>query len=127
MRLAASLLACAVLVVGVVDAPAAKKVKEKEKEPTEKVDASKPALVGSFGDWKGYHTASGRAKICYLLAEPKSPEPGDGKRDKASPFTPGRPAERVRKEVSFVMGCGVATPADLKDRKRDKKAKKSAA
>jgi invasion protein IalB len=123
MKLAASLLACAALLVGVVDASAAKKDKEKEK--TEKVDSSKPALVGSYGDWKVYHSASGRAKICYLLAEPKTREPDEEKRDKAYAFISERPAERVRNEVSFVMGFEVATAADLKDRKHDKKAKKA--
>jgi invasion protein IalB len=122
MKLAASLLACAVLVVGVVEAPAAKKDKEKEK--AEKVDSSKPALVGSYGDWKVYHSASGRSKICYLLAEPKSREPDGEKRDKAYAFISERPAERVRNEVSFVMGFEVATANDLKDRKREKKGKK---
>lgn len=124
MKLAASLLACAVLVVGVVDASAAKKDKEKDKEKAEKVDSSKPALVGSYGDWKVYHSASGRAKICYLLAEPKSREPGDEKQEKAYAFISERPAERVRNEVSFVMGFEVATAQDLKEHKRDKKSKR---
>jgi len=123
MKLAASWLACAVLVVGVVDASAAKKVKEKE--PAEKADSAKPALVGSYGDWKVYHSASGRAKICYLLAEPKTREPDEEKRDKAYAFISERPAERVHNEVSFVMGFEVATAADLKDRKKDRKPKKT--
>ena len=110
-----------------VDASAAKKDREKDKdkaEKTEKVDASKPALVGSYGDWKVYHSASGRSKICYLLAEPKSREPGDEKLDKAYAFISERPSERVRNEVSFVMGFEVATAQDLKEHKRDKKSKK---
>ena len=79
--------------------------------------------VGSYGDWKVYHSASGKAKICYLLAEPKTREPGEEKSDKAYAFISERPAERVRNEVSFVMGFEVATAADLKERKHDKKAK----
>jgi hypothetical protein len=122
MKLAASLLACAVLIAGAVEASAAKKDKEKEKEKA--ADSSKPALVGSYGDWKVYHSASGKAKICYLLAEPKSREPGDEKRDKAYAFISERPSERVRNEVSFVMGFEVATAADLKERKRERKPKK---
>ena len=123
LKLAASLLACAALLLGAADASAAKKDKEKEKEKPEKVDSSKPALIGSYGDWKVYHSASGKAKICYLLAEPKTREPGDEKSDKAYAFISERPAERVRNEVSFVMGFEVATAADLKEHKKDKKAK----
>jgi len=120
MKLAASLLACAALIAGVVDASAAKKVKEKDKD----VSSSRPALVGSYGDWKVYHSVSGKTKICYLLAEPKTREPDDVKRDKAYAFISDRPAERVRNEVSFVMGFEIATAADLKEAKHAKRPKK---
>jgi hypothetical protein len=120
MKLAASLLACAVLIAGAVDASAAKKDKDKAKDVS-----SKPALVGAYGDWKVYHTASGKSKICYLLAEPKSREPDDAKHDKAYAFISQRPAEHVRNEISFVMGFEVASGGDVKDKKKDKKSKKS--
>ena len=119
MRLAASLLACAVLFLGAAGASAAKKEKEKEKEAPA---SNKPALIGTYGDWKVYHSGSGKTKICYLLAEPKSRDPAGT--DKTYAFISERPAERVRNEVSFVMGFEVATAADLKDLKKDKKAKK---
>ena len=122
MKLAASLLCCAILVAGASEAVAAKKEKEKEAPAA----SAKPALVGSYGDWKVYHSGAGKAKICYLLAEPKSREPS-GASEKAYAFISERPAERVRNEVSFVMGYEVATAADLKDLKKDKKAKKPAA
>jgi hypothetical protein len=127
MRLAASLLACAVLFAGVVDASAAKKDKDKDKAKeasSKKEVSSKPALVGSYGDWKVYHSAAGKTKICYLLAEPKRRDPDDSNRDKAYAFISDRPAEHVRNEISFVMGFDVATAGDLKDRKRERKAKK---
>jgi hypothetical protein len=123
MKLAASLLACAALLAGAVDASAAKKEKEKEKP----AESGKPALVGSFGDWKVYRSAAGKSKICYLLAEPKSREPGDEKRDKAYAFISERPAERVRNEVSFVMGFEVATAADLKAAAKGRKPKRGEA
>ena len=119
MKLAASLLACAALLAGSVDASAAKKVKDKDKDV-----AAKPALIGSYGDWRVYHSLSGKSKICYLLAEPKSREPDDVKRDKAYAFISERPAERVRNEVSFVMGFEIATAGDLKEAKHGKKPKK---
>jgi len=113
MKLAASLLACVLLIAGGVDASAAKRVKEKTKDVS-----AKPALVGSYGDWKVYHTASGKSKICYLLAEPKSREP-DG--PKAYAFISERPAEHVRNEISFVMGFDVAAGGDVKDKVKEKR------
>jgi hypothetical protein len=125
MKLAASLLACAVLITGVVDASAARKDKEKAKDVS-----SKPALVGAYGDWKVYHTTSGKSKICYLLAEPKSREPDDAKQPKAYAFISERPAEHVRNEVSFVMGFDVAAGGEarekVKEKKHERRAKKGA-
>ncbi len=120
MKLAASLLACAVLFAGAADALAAKKDKDKEKETS-----SKPALVGSYGEWKVYHSASGKSKICYLLSQPKGRDPDDADHGRAYAFISERPSENVRNEISFVMGFEVATAADLKERKKPKKAKKS--
>jgi len=121
MRLAASLLACAVLIAGAVDASAAKKDKDKDKD---KDSGAKPALVGSYGDWKVYHSGAGKGRICYLLAEPKAREPDDSKREKAYAFISERPAEHVRNEISFVMGFDVGVGSETKERKKDKKAKK---
>ena len=121
MKLAASLLSCVLLVAAASGAVAAKKEKEKEKEAAPA--SNKPALVGTFGDWKVYHSGAGKAKICYLLAEPKTRDPAGN--EKAYAFISERPAERVRNEVSFVMGFEVATANDLKDLKKDKKAKKA--
>jgi hypothetical protein len=121
MKLAASLLACVVLIAGAVDASAAKKEKEKVKE---KDASSKPALIGTYGDWKVYHAATGKARICYISAEPKSREPGAAKGEKAYAFISERPAERVRNEVSFVMGFELATADDLKEARKGKKSKK---
>jgi hypothetical protein len=126
MKWAASLLACAVLIAGASQGVAAKKEKTKDKEATEAPAAAKPALIGSYGDWRVYHSAPGKAKICYLLAEPKKRDPADAKHDKAYAFISERPAERVRNEISFVMGFEVATAADLKDRKKKAKASDAA-
>lgn len=124
MKLAASLLACVALLAGAVDASAAKKEKAKEEKTKEKDSSSKPALIGTYGDWKVYHAATGKARICYISAEPKSREPGAAKAEKAYAFISERPAERVRNEVSFVMGFELATADDLKEAKKAKKPKK---
>ncbi len=122
MKLAASLLACAVFIAGAVDASAARRDKEKTKEVS-----SKPALVGAYGDWKVYHTSSGKSKICYLLSEPKSREPDDPKLAKAYAFISERPAEHVRNEISFVMGFDVAVSGEVKEKKHEKRGKKGEA
>ena len=129
MKLAASLLACVALLAGVVDASAAKKEAPKKeapkKEKAKEADASaKPAMIGTYGDWKVYHAATGKARICYISAEPKSRDPSSAKGEKAYAFISERPAERVRNEVSFVMGFELATADDLKEARRGKKSKK---
>ncbi len=88
--------------------------------------AAKPELVGSYGDWSVFHSQSGKAKVCYTLAQPKSRDPDDLKRDPGYAFISERPGEGVRNEVSLIMGFDVGAPggvdsADNKDKKRDKK------
>ena len=113
MKLAASLLACAALLAGAADASAAKK--EKDKARKEAPAAAKPALVGSYGDWKVYHSASGKTKICYLLSQPKKRDPDDANREQAYAFISERPSEHVRNEISFVMGTDLIAVGGRKE------------
>lgn len=103
-------------------AETAKKDKEKDKEA-----AGKPALVATYGDWSVFQSQSGKSRICYTLAQPKERDPADLKRDPAYAFISERPAERVRNEVSFIMGFevagGVVAEKDSKDSKDKKKPK----
>jgi len=66
--------------------------------------AGKPALVATFGDWGVYVSQSGKAKICYALAQPKERQPANLKRDPAYIFISSRPSESVHNEVSVIMG-----------------------
>lgn len=59
---------------------------------------------GRFGDWVVYSTTEGRNKVCYIHSEPKSREPRTLNRDPGHIFISSRPAERVRNEISFVLG-----------------------
>ena len=68
-----------------------------------KKDAAKPTQVGTFGDWGAYLAKTGKAKTCYALASPKERKP-DVKREAAYVFIADRPGERVRNEVSIIMG-----------------------
>jgi hypothetical protein len=95
------------------------------KKDKEKDAPAKPALVGTYGDWSVYQSASGKNRICYALATPKERTPGDLKRDPAYAFISERPAERVRNEVSFVMGYEVGGPEAEKPAKDSKDKKKS--
>ena len=120
----ARLLASCGLVVAVASGVHAETVKKPEKDA-----ANKPALVASYGDWSVFQSQAGKSHICYTLAQPKERAPADLKRDPAYAFISERPSERVRNEVSFIMGfeVGAAPPAaDSKDKKKaDAKDKKS--
>lgn len=71
-------------------------------------EPGKPRLVASSGDWEVYVT-SGGAKQCYALAKPKDRLPKELKRDPAYLFISTRPSEKVRHEVSIIMGFDVKT------------------
>ena len=119
-----SFLICVALALGPGAADAAKKEKEKDREQSA---AAKPEKIGTFGDWSVFHSGAGKAKLCYVLAEPKTREPADVKDTKAYAFISERPAEKVRNEVSFVMGFEVATaapPVESKEKKKPKKSRK---
>jgi invasion protein IalB len=86
-----------------------------------KDDASKPALVATFGDWNVFVGEAGKGRICYTLAQPKSREPASLTRDPGYAFISDRPAEGVHNEVSFIMGFDVAGGADAAEAKLDPK------
>jgi hypothetical protein len=70
------------------------------------VQPGKPALVATIGDW-GVYVTSGPARQCYALAQPKDRLPKELKRDPAYLFISSRPSEKVRNEVSIIMGFDV--------------------
>jgi len=86
-----------------------------------KDDASKPALVATFGDWNVFVGEAGKGKICYTLAQPKSREPASLTRDPGYAFISDRPAEGVRNEVSFIMGFDVSTGTETAEAKPGEK------
>jgi hypothetical protein len=69
-------------------------------------EPGKPTLVATIGDW-GVYVTSGGAKQCYALAQPKDRLPKDLKREAAYLFISSRPSEKVRNEVSIIMGFDV--------------------
>ena len=70
-------------------------------DPTEQA-----VLLGQFGDWGAYTASPGGKKICFALAKPASAltEPAGRKRDPSYAFVSTRPAEKVKNEVSVIVG-----------------------
>lgn len=87
------------------------------KKPEKDADPKKPVLLGTYGDWNVYQSQAGKGRLCYTLAQPKSREPAELKRDPAYAFISQRPSEHVRNEVSFIMGFEIAAAPDKKDKK----------
>ena len=76
--------------------------KTTEKTVKEEKAVAGGTLLETFGDWMA-SVAPGKIKTCYALAKPKDRSP-DGKRGPTFIFIADRPAEKVRGEVSFIMG-----------------------
>ena len=72
-------------------------------------------LVATFNDWTAYTAQTGKAKICYALAQPKARQPANLKDTPAYLFVSFRPAENVKNEVATVLGFSAKDggPSDL--------------
>ena len=68
--------------------------------------AGRPKLVATHGAWGAYVTA-GSAKTCYALAKPAKREPRQLKRDPGYMFITTQPRQRIRSEISIIMGYDV--------------------
>ncbi len=102
------------------------KADEAKKAAAEKADAKKaatklgepksgkPVQVGSFSDWGAFLAEGGKDKTCYALATPKDRAPAKLKRDPAYIFISSRPAEKVRNEVSVIMGFAMKDGGEAK-------------
>ncbi len=98
---------------GVVVARAEKKKKAAEPEDAkDDKKPGKPQQVGTFGDWGVFVAQGAKDKTCYALATPKERQPAKLKRDPAYVFISYRPAEKVRGEVSIIMGFSIKEGAE---------------
>jgi invasion protein IalB len=70
-------------------------------DPTEQA-----VLLGQFGDWGAYKATPDGKKVCFALAKPSSAatEPANRPRDPSYAFVSTRPAEKVKNEVSVIVG-----------------------
>ena len=73
-----------------------------------------PTLLGTFGDWGAYTASPGGKKVCFALAKPSKSEttPPNRPRDPAFLFVSSRPAEKVKDEVSIIIGYGFKANTD---------------
>jgi invasion protein IalB len=63
-------------------------------------------LLGQFGDWGAYKASPGGKKVCFALSKPTSAvtDPAGRNRDPSYAFVSTRPAEKVKNEVSVIVG-----------------------
>lgn len=74
---------------------------KKPGNPTEQA-----VLLGQFSDWGAYRAVPGGKKVCFALSKPTAAttEPPGRKRDPSYAFISTRPAEKVKNEVSVIVG-----------------------
>src|SRR6185437_3479356 len=84
-----------------ISAPASAQQKKAAASPTDQA-----VLLGQFGDWGAYKATPGGKKICFALAKPTTAktEPTGRSRDPSYAFVSTRPAEKVKNEVSVIVG-----------------------
>ena len=73
-----------------------------------------PQLLGQYGDWGAYMATPGGKKVCFALAKPASSQtnPANRPRDPSYMFISSRPAEKVKDEVSIIIGYGFKANSD---------------
>ena len=63
-------------------------------------------LLGQFGDWGAYKASPDGKPVCFALSKPTSAvtQPAGRNRDPSYAFISTRPAEKVKNEVSVIVG-----------------------
>jgi hypothetical protein len=76
---------------------------------------SQPTLLGKYGEWGAYTAAPGGAKTCFVIATPTTSQtnPPNRPRDPAHFFISTRPSEKVKDEVSVIMGYTLKPSSDV--------------
>src|SRR5260221_13756107 len=75
---------------------------------------AQPTLLGQYGDWGAYTALPSGNKVCFALAKPKTTkmEPAGRKRDQSYLFVSIRPGEKVKNEVSVIIGYPFKSSSD---------------
>jgi invasion protein IalB len=84
------------------------------KQAVPAIGGVQPTLLGQYGVWGAYTASPGGKKLCFALAKPTSMKtnPANRPRDPAYAFISTRPAEKVKNEVSLMMGYGLKPGSD---------------
>ena len=95
-------------------APKAASAAPAAKQSAPAIGGVQPTLLGQYGVWGAYTAAPGGKKICFALAKPTTSKtvPANRPRDPAYAFIATRPAEKVKNEVSLMMGYGLKPGSD---------------
>jgi invasion protein IalB len=95
-------------------APAAPAAAAPEAPAAPAVGGVQPTLLGTFGDWGAYTASPAGKKVCFALAKPANSQttPPGRTRDPAFLFVSSRPAEKVKDEVSLIIGYGFKPNSD---------------
>jgi invasion protein IalB len=74
--------------------------------PATPVGDPKPSLLGQYEAWSAYTATPNGHKICFAIGRPASSksDPANRPRDPAFAFVASRPAEKVKEEVSILIG-----------------------
>jgi invasion protein IalB len=94
--------------------PTKPKPKPKPAPAAPTVEGVQPTLLGTYGDWGAYTASPGGKKMCFALAKPGKTEtvPANRPRDPTYLFVSSRPAEKVKDEVSIIIGYGFKPDSD---------------
>lgn len=66
--------------------------------------AEEPTPLGTFEDWTAYTYKNASGVVCYVVSKPMGTEPKNVKRDPAFFLVTHRPTQKVRNEVSTIIG-----------------------
>jgi len=77
-------------------------------------DAPQPTLLGQYADWGAYTASPGGNKVCFALAKPKTTklEPAGRPRGPSYLFVSTRPSDKVKNEVSVIIGYPFKSSSD---------------
>ena len=92
-----TIIATLALSVGVMATPAS----AQKESPT-----ARAILLGQFGDWGAYKAKPKGSPVCFALSKPIKGEtnPPGRNRDQAYAFISTRPADKIKNEISIIVG-----------------------
>ena len=109
--LAAGAVACSITAYAQQPVPQQKKPAP---APAKPAPTEQAVLLGQFNDWGAYRATPGGKKVCFALSKPTSAvtDPPGRNRDPSYAFVSTRPAEKVKNEVSMIVGYTQKPGAD---------------